>query len=137
MLRRIPVCFRTSVFCNDHVVSDRCDVFSGRFVKAALKHYPSTLGRRILAATDYYTPARLVAEFSEVTGHKAQAVQIPADTFKSSLPPPVAQEILENILLLEDPGYFGGEDLGPSKGLLDEKPTDWKDFVAKNKAKWP
>jgi hypothetical protein len=110
---------------------------AGKFVKAAIKHFPTTAGRRILAACDYYTPSRLVAEFAEVSGHKAQAVQIPAETFKSFLPAPVAQELLENILLLGDVGYYGGEDLGPSLALLDEKPIDWKEFVASQAAKFP
>lgn len=102
----------------------------GKFVKAAIKHFPTTAGRRIYAATDYYSPSRMVAEFAEVTGHKAQAVQIPAETFKSFMSPSVAQEMLENILLLGDVGYFDGEDLGPSLALLDEKPIEWKEFVA-------
>jgi hypothetical protein len=45
--------------------------------------------------------------------------------------------MLENILLLGDAGYYGGEDLGPSLALLDEKPIDWKEFVAFQAAKFP
>ena len=78
-----------------------------------------------------------MAEFSEVTGHKAQAVRIPSEVFKSFLPPPVAEELNENILLLEDPGYYGGESLDASHALLDQKPTGWKEFVQQNKSKWP
>ncbi|KAF9891680.1 hypothetical protein FE257_003692 [Aspergillus nanangensis] len=106
---------------------------TGKFVKAAITNYPATAGQRILAATDYYSPKRIVDEFSEVTGQKAQAVQIPADVFKSFLPAPVVQEMLENILLLEEPGYYAGESLAPSHALLDEKPTLWKDYVQENK----
>ncbi|RFU35530.1 hypothetical protein B7463_g804, partial [Scytalidium lignicola] len=109
---------------------------TGKFVKAAIKHYPSYLGKRIYAATDYYSPSRLISEFSGVIGKSAVSVQIPEDAFKSALPPPVAQELLETVLLLEDPGYYAGEDLKDSLKLLDEKPTTWKEFVEKNKAKW-
>lgn len=109
---------------------------TGKFVKAAITNYPSSVNRRILAATDYYSPERIIEEFQDVTGYKAQAVQIPADVFKSFLPAPVAQEMLENMLLLEDPGYYGGESLRPSQELLDENPTEWKDFVASNKEKF-
>ncbi|KAH8810906.1 hypothetical protein F5884DRAFT_875853 [Xylogone sp. PMI_703] len=109
---------------------------TGKFVKAAIKRYPSCLNERVYAATDYYTPSRLVSEFSEVTGKPATAVQVPEDTFKSFLPPNVAQELLENMLLLEDPGYYAGADLTESLKLVEEKPTTWKEFVAKNKAKW-
>ncbi|KAH8429666.1 NmrA/HSCARG family protein [Aspergillus melleus] len=108
---------------------------TGKFVIAAINRGPSN--ERILAATEYYTPERLMAEFSEVTGHKAQAVQIPSEVFKSFLPPPVAEELNENILLLEDPGYYGGESLDTSHALLDQKPTGWKEFVQRNKSKWP
>ncbi|KAA8648326.1 hypothetical protein EYZ11_005743 [Aspergillus tanneri] len=108
---------------------------TGNFVTAAIKRGPSA--ERILAASEYYTPARVLAEFSEVTGHKVQAVQIPADVFKGFLPPAKAQEMLENILLLEGPGYYGGESLDASHALLDRKPTSWRDFVAQNKEQWP
>lgn len=77
-----------------------------------------------------------MSEFSEVIGKPAGFVQIPGDTFKSFLPPPVAQELLENMYLTEDPGYYAGADLSESLGMLDEKPTSWKQFVEDNKAKW-
>ncbi|POR33138.1 NmrA-like family domain-containing protein 1 [Tolypocladium paradoxum] len=109
---------------------------AGKFVKAAIKHFPSSTNKRIYAATDYYSPARLLSEFSEVMDKPARANTVSHDTFKSFFSPPAAQEILENWLLLESPGYYGGADLSESLALLDEKPTSWKDFVAQNKAKW-
>lgn len=108
----------------------------GKFVKPAISTFPATVGQRILAATEYYSPQRIVDEFREITGYMAQAVQIPSETFKSFLPTPVAQEMLENIQLLEDPGYFAGEPLDKSLALLDEKPTLWKEFVERNKEKF-
>ncbi|KAI9929606.1 hypothetical protein MW887_001080 [Aspergillus wentii] len=110
---------------------------TGKFVKAAIKHYPTTLNQRILAATDYYTPQRIVDEFRAATGKKAQAITIPADMFKSFLPAAVAQEMLENILLLGDVGYYAGEPLADSHELLDEKPTQWREFVTRNQDKFP
>ncbi|PYH76841.1 NmrA-domain-containing protein [Aspergillus uvarum CBS 121591] len=111
---------------------------TGKFVKAAIKHFPSSVGQRILAADDYYSPQRIVDEFHEVTGYKVQTAQIPEEVFKSFLPAPIAQEMLENILLLEDPGYYAGESLAPSHELLDkgDKPTSWKEFVAHHKEKF-
>ncbi|KAM0477759.1 hypothetical protein ACHAPX_005523 [Trichoderma viride] len=108
----------------------------GKFVKVAIKNFPAQSGKRILAAADYYTIDRLISEFSEVIGKPAQAVQISDDKFKSFLSPAVAQELLENMKLLEDPGYYAGESLESSLGLLEEKPTTWKQFVEKNKHKW-
>ncbi|PNP46112.1 hypothetical protein TGAMA5MH_02147 [Trichoderma gamsii] len=109
---------------------------TGKFVKAAIKNFPAQSGKRILAAADYYTIDRLISEFSQVIGKPAQAVQISDDKFKSFLSPAAAQELLENMKLLEDPGYYAGESLEPSLGLLEEKPITWKEFVEKNKHKW-
>ncbi|KAG5917008.1 hypothetical protein E4U42_007411 [Claviceps africana] len=111
---------------------------TGLFVKAAMKHFPDTAGTRILAATDYYSPARIVAELQEVTGKKVSYVETPHDVFKESLPGSAAQEMLENMLLLQDPGYYAGADLRPSLQLLDpdDKPVTWKAFAQQNKDKW-
>ncbi|KAH6609087.1 hypothetical protein Trco_002433 [Trichoderma cornu-damae] len=108
----------------------------GKFVKTAIKNFPSQTGNRILAAADYYTIDRLISEFSEVVGKPAQAVRISDDKFKSFLSATAAQELLENMKLLEDPGYYAGEALEGSLALLEEKPTTWKEFVGKNKDKW-
>ncbi|OAR05929.1 hypothetical protein LLEC1_06921 [Akanthomyces lecanii] len=108
---------------------------TGLFVKAALKE-ESPSGKRILAATDYVTPNTVVAEFSEVLGKPANFNSPSAEVFKSFLPASQAQELLENMLLLEDPGYYAGADLTESHGLLDAKPTTWKAFVEAHKQKW-
>nr|OQO32502.1 hypothetical protein B0A51_00911 [Rachicladosporium sp. CCFEE 5018] len=73
----------------------------GKFVSAIMQDFPACVGKQIHAAVDYYTPERLMAEFSEVMGSPASFVQIPAETFKSFLPLLVAQDILENMLLFE------------------------------------
>ncbi|KAF4983963.1 hypothetical protein FZEAL_755 [Fusarium zealandicum] len=109
---------------------------TGKFVKAAIKHRSDVLGKRIYAATDYYTPSRLISEFSEVIGKPASYSQVPTEAFKSFLPPSIAEEMTENMLLLEDPGYYAGADLEESLSLLDEKPTTWKEFVEQYKSKW-
>ncbi|KAF5025446.1 hypothetical protein F66182_2469 [Fusarium sp. NRRL 66182] len=109
---------------------------TGKFVKAAIKHFPDTLNKRIYAATDYYTPNQIISEFNQVTGKSATFSQVPADIFKTFLPAAIAEEMTENMLLLEDPGYYGGADLKESLSLLDDKPTTWKEFVEKNKSKW-
>ena len=75
-------------------------------------------------------------EFSEVIGQPASAKQVPPEVFKSFLPPPVAQELLENFQLLGDVGYYAGADLSESLGMIEGKPKSWKEFVAENKEKW-
>ncbi|OJD23945.1 hypothetical protein ACJ73_04697 [Blastomyces percursus] len=107
---------------------------TGKFVTAVMKKYPATLGRVIYEATDYYTPSRIVSEFTEVTGYPAKVVQITPEQYKSFMPPHAAQEFLENHQLLEGPGYFGGASLGESLALLEQKPTSWKAFVERAKS---
>ncbi|KAK9327595.1 hypothetical protein V1520DRAFT_348411 [Lipomyces starkeyi] len=109
---------------------------TGKFVAAAIKNRSSVLGKRIYEAVDYYSPSRIINEFTEATGKAASWTQIPVDQWKKSLPPAAAQEIVENYLLLEEPGYYAGADLKQSYHLLELKPTTWKEFVAKNKAKF-
>jgi len=71
-------------------------------------------------------------EFTQVTGQKAQYLQLDHSVYKSFLPPPIAQEILENELLCEDPGFFAGAGLGEGHDLLAQvglKVTSWKEFL--------
>ncbi|EGY20860.1 uncharacterized protein VDAG_02384 [Verticillium dahliae VdLs.17] len=110
---------------------------TGKYVAAVLRNPTRHLGKQILASTGYYTPTRLLAEFEEATGKKAAFVQLDADTYKSFLPSPMAKELLENHLFVEDPGYFKGQPLEASEELLAEiglKSTSWKEFVKKNKS---
>lgn len=108
----------------------------GLFVKAALKHGDKIKNKQILAATKYYTPDEIVETFSKVSGKKAVFIQVSSEQYKASLPPAVAQEFLENQLFVEEPGYYLGESLEPSLGLLDSKPTTWAEFVQKNVSAW-
>lgn len=107
----------------------------GKYVKAALKQSPS--GKRILASPAYITPNQVIADFQEVTGHSAVYTRVPSEVYKARIPEPVAQELLENMLMLEDPGYYAGADLAESQELLDEKPATWKEFVEAYKSRWP
>lgn len=99
----------------------------GNFVRAALKQSPPS-GKRILVATEYATPNRIMADLAEITGKRA--------VFESSPPEVALEEMRGNYELLENPGYFGGMDLTEGVALLDEKPGTWREFVKKNKDKW-
>ncbi|KAE8149365.1 NAD(P)-binding protein [Aspergillus avenaceus] len=110
---------------------------TGLFVKAVLKHASELNdGKQVLEAAGYYTAEEIVATFSEVTGKKAVFVPVSGEQYKAVLPPAVAQEFLENHLLIEEPGYFLGKSLDDSLKLLDEKPTSWADYVKKNISTW-
>lgn len=108
----------------------------GKYVVAALKNRDKVLGKRIPAASDYYTLTRIMDEFREVTGKDGQYVQIDQDVYKSFLPPPIAQEILENEVLCEDPGFFAGASLIDGHELLAVvglTPTTWKEYLQSRK----
>lgn len=65
-------------------------------------------------------------------------MKIPDEVFKSFLPEQKTQEIYETVMLFQkDVGYYAGADLSESLKLLgDEKPTEWKDYAAKNLEQW-
>lgn len=93
-------------------------------------------GKQVLEASGYYTPEEIVDTFSKVIGKKAVFIKVTPEQYRASLPESIALEYLENQLFVEDPGYFLGESLEPSLGLLDAKPTSWAEFVKKNAAAW-
>ncbi|KAH7142937.1 nmrA family transcriptional regulator [Dactylonectria estremocensis] len=107
---------------------------TGKFVKPALKDPQSFNSRQVLAATDYYTPERILSEFEEVTGKKAKYVQVSAEQFKSFFPEAMTEEMLENLLFIEEPGYYNGASLQESLSILEDKPTTWKEYIKKSAA---
>ncbi|KAM3510866.1 hypothetical protein MY11210_005469 [Beauveria gryllotalpidicola] len=115
-----------------------CDAANdlGLFVKAALKHEDTVTGARILASCGYYTPEQIVETFSNVTGKKARFVQVTPEELLGPQPGTLAIELVENLLFIENPGYFLGASLDASLRLVDEKPTSWADFVKTNSEVW-
>jgi uncharacterized protein YbjT (DUF2867 family) len=107
---------------------------TGKFVKGIIKNRDSVLGKRIYGAADYYTPEQFLAQLEEVTGKKTNYMQIPGDVYKTFLPEFMAQEMLENHLFIESPGYYNGDSLEESLALLEEKPVSWKEWVQKSGA---
>lgn len=105
---------------------------TGKFVNAILKNAAKLNGKQVLAATAYYTPRQIVADFEEVSGHKMRYIQISGEQFKSYLPKFMAEEMFENLVLLDTAGYYGGVGLEESLDLLDEKPVTWKQFVKRS-----
>ncbi|KAM5343765.1 hypothetical protein ACJ41O_012302 [Fusarium nematophilum] len=110
---------------------------TGKYVVAIIKKRDSLLGKQVLAAAGYYTPRQIVSEFEKVTGKKARFIQIDAETYKGFLPPFMANEMLENHLFIEEPGYYLGKDLDESQKLLADaglSSTTWGEFLEQNKA---
>ncbi|KAL8655907.1 MAG: hypothetical protein Q9210_000608 [Variospora velana] len=113
---------------------------TGKFVKAMFLNHEKLLGKSIYGATAYYTPTQIVDEFKELfpnTGKKMGFSQLPGDVFKSIVgsttgaPEPIQEALLQNMRLLKEFGYYGGDKLEPNLAILTEKPTTWKEFAKK------
>ena len=98
---------------------------TGKFVKGILLNREKVLGARIYGATDYYTPEQIIADFQVVKprdGSGGSAIQVPEELFKKilasvGLPEPLQEELLENMLLMPQFGYYGGADLKASHSV--------------------
>jgi uncharacterized protein YbjT (DUF2867 family) len=114
---------------NSRNSSDCANGSIGKFVKAIIKNRSSVLGARILGAQGYYTPTEILDQITKVTGKKTQYMQIDEKTYKSFLPEFMAEEMLENHLFIEEPGYYGGEGLDKSHDILAEKLVTYKEYL--------
>lgn len=98
---------------------------TGNFVKAILLNRDKVLGARIYGATDYYTPERIIAEFQAVkpeAGKGGAAKEVPPEMLKKILadkgmPEHIQDEMLENMLVMPQFGYYGGADLKESQSV--------------------
>ena len=95
---------------------------TGKFVKAILLNREKWLGKNVLGATDYYTPDQIVEQFKEVkpkAGQGATFAELPPEVFKgflakAGMPEPVQEEMLQNMQLMPQFGYYGGASLKES-----------------------
>ena len=91
----------------------------GKYVKGALLNREKALGKRVLAATKYYTLGEMLEDFKKVFPEAGKNVKFheepkedhKANLLKAGLPDFAAQELMENMLLLNQGGYYGGEPL--------------------------
>lgn len=98
---------------------------TGKFVKAMLLDEQKVLGKRVYGATAYYTPAQIVEEFKELypsVAKDAGYIQLPGDVFKGIMagtgaPEVVQEELLQNMRLMPEFGYYGGDTLDFSLGV--------------------
>jgi len=114
---------------------------TGKFVKGILLNREKTLGKRIYGATDYYTVDQIAKEFKEVfpeAGKETKAVELPHEVFKGNLakaglPEESQEELLQNMRLMSEFGYYGGAKLDESHEILVDKLTTWKEYMQKAK----
>jgi hypothetical protein len=131
---------------------------AGKFVKGILLNREKVLGKRIYGATDYYTVDQIAEQFKEQypeAGKTAKTVELPHAVFKGIMAKAgrgeVAEELLQNMRLMSEFGYYGGDDLKESHSvsyydpppnvhnadfdiqILVDKLTTWKEFMAQSK----
>jgi hypothetical protein len=98
---------------------------TGKFVKGILLNREKVLGKRIYGATDYYTPDKIVKEFKDLfpeAGKNAKAVELPHEVFKghlaqSGIAPEGQEELLQNMRLMNEFGYYGHAKLDESHSV--------------------
>jgi uncharacterized protein YbjT (DUF2867 family) len=97
---------------------------AGKFVKGILLNREKVLGKRIYGATDYYTVDQIAEQFKEQypeAGRTAKTVELPHTVFKGIMAKAgrgeVAEEMLQNMRLMSEFGYYGGDDLKESHSV--------------------
>lgn len=94
---------------------------TGKYVKGILLHPSKALGQRIFGSAGWWSLDQILAEFKEtlpIVGEGAEAQQVSIPHFKEVLrsvgmPEPVWEDMTQNLLWMEEFGYFNGasEDL--------------------------
>lgn len=107
---------------------------AGNFVAGILSNPSHFAGKQILGAAGYYTPPQILDSLAKITGKKTHFAQVPEDVYKSFLPAHMAQEMLENHLFIQDPGYFAGQDLDESLKAAKSNPVSWEQYIEKSGA---
>ena len=98
---------------------------TGKYVKAMFLNEEKVLGKRVYGSVAYYTPAQILDEFKELFPSVAKDAgyhQLSGDEFKGGMastgaPDFVQEEMLQNMRLMAEFGYFGGDSLDFSLGV--------------------
>ncbi|KAI0536775.1 NmrA-like family protein [Xylaria digitata] len=110
---------------------------TGKYIKAIVENKEALLGKRFLAATEYLTAQEVVDTFKSVfpeAGKTAMYFETPKDTFYAfmkgtGMPEFAVDEMFENMKLMEDFGYYGGESLDESHKFVTDSLTTWAEFI--------
>ena len=110
---------------------------TGKYIKAIVNNKDALLGKRFLGATEYLTAQGVVDTFKNVfpeDGKPATYFETPKDMYfgfmkTTGMPDFVIEELYENMVLMQDFGYYGGEPLDESLGYVSDKLTTWAEYV--------
>ncbi|KAJ3563304.1 hypothetical protein NPX13_g8251 [Xylaria arbuscula] len=114
---------------------------TGKYIKAIVNNKDALLSKRFLGATEYLTAQGVVDTFKKVfpeDGKSAAYFETPKDMYfgfmkTTGMPDFVIEELYENMVLMQDFGYYGGEPLDESLGFVSDELTTWAEY-AKNDA---
>jgi uncharacterized protein YbjT (DUF2867 family) len=114
---------------------------TGKFVKGIVLRGGEVFGRQVFGATEYTTGEQIVEDFKKKfpeAGRNAKYVSVPHEQYLGALrgmgmPEFAAQELLENMRLMDEFGYFGGAPLEASHAILAGKDrlTTWEEYMGK------
>ncbi|UZJ56406.1 hypothetical protein CBS101457_005726 [Exobasidium rhododendri] len=113
---------------------------TGAYVAAILLADPASVnGQHVQAVSQWATPNETANALSDATGKTFKYQDIPADVWAGFLPPPIATELKENMLLIRDYSYYGkgtaqGQE-GQDKKLSLPKTSSLSSW-AKSTGKW-
>ena len=81
---------------------------SGKFVAGILDSDAQIVnGRYVHAVSEWLTPKEIATTYTKVAGREVKFQPVPVEVFQGFLPPPVAQELTENMVLVRDYSYYG------------------------------
>lgn len=110
---------------------------TGKYIKAAVLNESKVLGKYLLAASAYMTGQEIVDGFKNVypkSGATAAYYEVPEEQFRAYMksqnsPDFVIEEMHQNMRLLNEFGYWGGDSLDWTLGLVDDHLTTWEEFA--------
>lgn len=110
---------------------------TGKFVAGLLLADPKSVdGMRVNGVSEWLTPNELVSTLTHTSGTKVDFKEVSADEYESYLPPAIAKEMTENMVLVREWSYFGkGAEKRQAESnriLGDMKLTTWQEFVKQN-----
>ncbi|CAJ0552509.1 Ff.00g005870.m01.CDS01 [Fusarium sp. VM40] len=113
---------------------------TGKVVKSIVLNKAKVLGKRVLGAYKYMTPKEIIEEFKAAYPEAAKTATFfstPHDEYVDALkglgmPEFAAIELLENMRVMDEGGYYGGASLDESHALLSDPLTSWEEFLKKS-----
>jgi uncharacterized protein YbjT (DUF2867 family) len=113
---------------------------TGKYIKAIVLNRDQLLGKRLLGATNYTTAQEVVDTFKTVypeAGQSARYFQLSEQQFfdaQKGTPEFIVRELYENMRLLEEFGYYGGESLDETHKFVEDPLTTWEEHIKTAKA---